>query len=603
MYVDERRNRPYVMTPAGPAYLVSAGDVGVFDTRDFGDVARNTKLLQSAIDHCRDRFLTCLLPAGRIYLDDTLHLGYGDPTVQYPYTGCEIRGVLESWDGVDHGTVIIAEFLDRPPINIQSSPWTRLSEFTVVGQNVYTPAWAHAPWPLRDVASYYVPGLEPGRYAPYSGIVINGRAGRLHGGQVTIQGVTLVGFEVGFAVNPDGTGGGLGNTISFTGGRIEYCAYCVSVCDANGRNIQIQHSLLGHAHTCLTNNTHGLQSGFPPLVVGGEWNSSYRAFDMSNGIAAFQVQGVSFEHIATIGKLGGGAQSAEQPSKLTGCAFYFGSDASVGELQNGEAIGLTCGGPVSIESSTFSTRFGVFNTIGDGQPVFKDCTFSPRPLDATAWPRDWSIGLGTPTYRREVQTDNCQFAAPGLPLLDPRGTFASPINDIPIASARATLSRGSMFARIGQTQYRIEVPPIWIECTAAQMRVGDVVFGRIKDTNPCVVGAANRAIPCMVWNGTGLDCLYDADQLDPTWSFTPLRVAPDIWAPTAPFTGSWAQGNKTIVTNVAADTVLRVGDFILGAGLAANTRVETVTPQLTVSEPTLASGDGAPLYFARLIPM
>lgn len=615
------------------------------DLREYADEGSPaiTDWMQTAVDDVRGICGELLLPYGVTEIDDTIHVGRGGLSDPGLFDTCCIKGRSVAYNGT-RGTMLRATHSDRPALNVQVAPYTVLENFSIAGQNILHTANANNPHPLRDVGDYYVAGLTPSRYAPYAGIAINAfgdtapsslpgatypnqPAGAIgNGGGVTVRNCLIRDFEIGFVVNPNGSGAGTGNTVKMDFCLITNCAYGVSLCDSNGRNVSLHEVIMAIVHTCLTNNTHGSRGGYPPVVIGGEWNACYQWIDMTAQVASFKMIGVSGESMNRIGSWYGG----QNPISLQGCQPHIGGDPTDPK----EALQFVTSGPAEISEMVFSIMDGspsVINTAGGAPVRWSRCLFN----SADTVSRDYHVGIGYHSYGGSSQLDRCHSRNSSAANFDASGVTSSPFQtvDQDDHSARMTLTLGTQLITIagaGAT-YKVDCGNRgWVDssgisaitwddnaetvsftATAGEFLVGDILMCGLKSTAPGRLTGdgqvvALRILPLMrvtISSGTSVtaEAIWHYDDIDQAQQAYLTWILPDQWATRATFTGTWTTGT-TVTTNTAPNLTLRAGDFIrAAAGLPSLVRVVSVdSTTITLSKSVTGARTAEPLYFGRL---
>ncbi|MEM8548298.1 MAG: glycosyl hydrolase family 28-related protein [Pseudomonadota bacterium] len=303
VYEVEAAGRPGpTLTVAGIALLPLASH-GMFDVRQFGAVGDgttdDTAALQLAIDmagYGPERAVV-RLPMGRFRITDTLHLGYGERPGGSPYTSITITGagmVYRGRNDVLGGTLIVADFADRPALNVQGARNSQISRLSLFGRNYHhvhgndMGAIGRPADSIDDTvrAAWVDPALPASamsRYAPYAAITIDGYAGnapdpaypgaarpawlgagpaygKAFSSNVRIAEVTATGFVAGLVVQPcDADGNGDFTTLAHC--QIDHCVYAVSVGNSQSRAVGVEATEIHKCWCAFTTNTHGRQRG------------------------------------------------------------------------------------------------------------------------------------------------------------------------------------------------------------------------------------------------------------------------------------------------------------------------------------------------------
>lgn len=635
----------------------SGAGAGFVDARDFSGtgsdtIFNTTAQLQAAIDYARSIGATLLLPPGNIELEDTLKLGYGDLTDPFLTAQVRIRGAGA------YQTIIHSNHNDRPAVNIQASPFAFLEDFTVTGLNDFSHHVSY--YPLRDIEEYFAAGITDHRYKPYAGVTLNAYSGtvaaenrypndpygRHSGGYMELHRMHISGFVAGICINPNGSNSGLGNGVLVNRCLVDFNTYCFSTCDANARNFTLTNCVAGASYCILTNNTHGLRGGFPPTVIGGEWNSTYRWFDMTPSVAGMLIEGVSGEEVQQLGVWGSGGTN---PLALKSCSLYFG--ATQGPEAGKEAVHLVGGGPIGFSGSVacLDSNPGVFNLNGDASMAFDGALFTKEPNPTKDWKiavqgqpfgglpkyeRVQSIGLGVGHDGRGVFTDTAvaiyNVYVPKRVCLRSNLTAVTvlspdPTND-PIYLRATTCNPGFVFTSsiAGPTFYDETETIVFSTTFPGECRVGDQLLWKLKDDAPGLYtsnGATLTNVPIVAlvvtaindtYNQVTCAAIFDYADLDQAWEHgSRAYIVPDQWAPGTefsqsftftPFTGTWLNASNSVTLSVNADNMLRVGDFIKADnGLPDLVRVDAVSgTTITLSKNSTSARTAERLYFGKL---
>lgn len=234
------------------------------------------------------------LPAGKYRITDTLHLGYGTANVQY--TSCDLEGDGAQYraDNSFSGTSIIADFNDRPAINVQGGRGNIISNLCIKGRNsdyVTSNQLGSILGTLNGiddtVAANWVnpafPASAGSRYAPYAGITIDAYCGpapataypavsypsflgaqtqynKALSSDVMVDNCYIDGFVVGVASKPSDADENADYTV-IRRTAIERCQYGISIGNTQSRAVHLDDVKCVFVHTALTTNKHGKQNG------------------------------------------------------------------------------------------------------------------------------------------------------------------------------------------------------------------------------------------------------------------------------------------------------------------------------------------------------
>jgi hypothetical protein len=266
------------------------------DTRWWGAKASESfdsaPAIQAAVNYAFyiERGGEVLLPAGRIKISNTIHIGYGTS-----YGSIVLKGYGKKYKSEEpfSGTSLVCSFSDRPAINIQGSIQSKLYNFSIKGllydwiDSHYLGGFNTAPT-LDDTVhtNWNDPSLsatQDDRYRPYAAITIDAYSSAdtgtsypavdysYLGGSVpqfnkitsqnnVIEDVFIDGFNTGVVIHPNGSDGN-GDFVKLVRVRGEKCKYFVSVCQTQSRTVSMIDCYAFQFFTGITNRTHGLQLG------------------------------------------------------------------------------------------------------------------------------------------------------------------------------------------------------------------------------------------------------------------------------------------------------------------------------------------------------
>ncbi|HKT55125.1 MAG TPA: glycosyl hydrolase family 28-related protein, partial [Caulobacteraceae bacterium] len=245
--------------------------------------------IQAAIDFAlfETRGAAVYLPAGVYRLGDALQLGYGAGG----FESLTLEGDGPSYRGRMGGTLLVADFSDRPALAVQGARMTRIRKLGLLGQNA---GWvltqklmARAPRvDDTDIAAWTDPTLHPhatSRYAPYAGVAIDPYSGpapnpayppvsyparlgpqtqygKSFSSDVLIEDCYIGGFVVALAIHPSDASGN-GDFIRIRNSICELCAYVISAGDGQGREVSAVQCGMSLFHTGVVNTVHGRRQG------------------------------------------------------------------------------------------------------------------------------------------------------------------------------------------------------------------------------------------------------------------------------------------------------------------------------------------------------
>ncbi|MEP0393187.1 hypothetical protein [Erythrobacter sp.] len=313
-------------------------------------------LMYTATGNARSRKLQ--LMTGTSTLTDTIHLGYGDAE----FRGIWLYGEGNSYGGnLDQhaGTVLACTHDDRPGINIQGARNSGIKDIYLEGVGVDEFLTITADFDASDPLSAFTSALTGVsvttglQYAPYSGITIDAYSGtapgtaypnvtfpaevgapaqygKTHSSLITLDNVTVKGFEVGCTFKPCDTSS-QGDWLK-TAGQVQFenCIYGLSIGNNQFRSSIVSPIRFRSVHTCLVTNKHGEQSGRAPTEMYIETSSlAYQLFEFGslNAITSCHIHG-NCETLVRLGEIAGGGSSGAGVLKMSGKFNFLDSETS-----------------------------------------------------------------------------------------------------------------------------------------------------------------------------------------------------------------------------------------------------------------------------------
>jgi len=278
----------------------------------------DTAALQAAIDHVlyfgKTNGRRLRMPAGLRRITNTIHIGYGDRYLDWQVIGDGARG-FDANAGYHSG--LIADFNDRPAINIQAARLCRLDSLAVLGCNhAWMVANESAIADRAVLASWRGPQMQSAgvdtRYAPYCGIAIDGYSGtrqaassypdasypawlgattqydKAASSEIKFRDVAAQGFEVGLALQPNLMPvASNGDFMSWTDCDLGLNLVGLAVAHSDARAIAIDRCRFHGCRTAIDGLSYG---GAAPNLAAQITNSSFdrvwRVFHVDLGISA-----------------------------------------------------------------------------------------------------------------------------------------------------------------------------------------------------------------------------------------------------------------------------------------------------------------------------
>jgi len=222
-------------------------------------------------------------------------------------------------------TMIFADFLFGPCINVQSARRTTIQNLGVVGRNVAAMAvWSNTAInrtnQISDVANYVTAGVNTGVNgydSTYTGFATD-KVNSQNSDEVTFKNVFSKGFYAGFYFSQ--AAGQNGDRMNIEDNSlVEGCTYGVILGNAQNRSHNYTSLNMQYIYCAYANNITGTGSLFN--VQGGQIILAYKLFDLSvlwDGQAS--INGLYAENISSIGTIGTSI-TASSSIAFTGCYF------------------------------------------------------------------------------------------------------------------------------------------------------------------------------------------------------------------------------------------------------------------------------------------
>jgi hypothetical protein len=540
----------------------------VVSVKDFGavgdGVADDTAAIQAAIDWVLYKNLPAssvfavppgigavYLPGGRYRITDTIHLGYG-----FMFQGIRFYGdgsVVANFTP-DKGTVIVADFNDRPAIAVSGGRGTSISDMGIFGKNwnwiLNNNLGSFAPPLIDDLdpANWVDPSFPASassRYAPYCGIAVDPYAGprpavsypdvnfpswlnyttqynKAFSDHTTMSRVDIQGFVVAIAIQPSDADGN-GDYTRVLDCRIQRNAYGISVGQTQSRDIAVSDVQFLHFYSAINTGLNGRQSGMP-------------AFDIRNcsfnfGIQAAKVNlifghGIAFqtcyaETLYRIGdfNVGGGSSDTTYPVGFYDCQFRFDSHFLRGMPQS---IITVDNAPVTFIGCSFysglspAPNFFVFQTSA-AQTAFINCSYRVRN-DAKALYEKVAVNGTCGMLMAACDTGIAQWIV--------RKDNAYNINTgnaIGTAGVRVATNIGPVTRNIGMPVYLKTIDPVGGDLQTVDQPVGFALQRGIWGKNLCAsVSQSGRTVTIDVTGAVTAQSLFQrgGDVGDVVWDNT-----------------------------------------------------------------------------------
>lgn len=404
--------------------VVSARDFGAIGAGD-DSVAKDTKALQAAIDHCVRTGAKLFIPAGVYKLTDTLRVyrlahspdacaalgrvpaAPSDRRLFAPFA-LEIMGEKGAYGIVGNDTVLLASFADRPALVIQGGAGVTISRVALEGLNDYLLEDGDTVALLddrtfvsalcRDGDNRLPAAPDNAICSPYAGVVIDpygasglpadggypGHEDDYHRNGLPSSGVTLeqcaIGrFVVGVLVSPSGT------STHSEGITISDCAFerhkvAVAICQGTSRDVVLRNvrseGSLFFVSTCSYGD--GSPSAEAPQIRGAVVASTKYVFNVNAPDASVVVEGLSCGQTLGLGFIES-AYGAEQPAlTFVGCNFDLAQTSPAIDTHLASTAGVRFVG----SSFTSSDRALPIRFCNGGPLAFSSCAFLDSGVDA-----------------------------------------------------------------------------------------------------------------------------------------------------------------------------------------------------------------------------
>ncbi len=601
----------------------------------------DTAALQAMINCSVDSVgVPMFLPGGVYKISDTLKLNPGEN-----FAGFTLRGAGSCASGAGFSTTIDAtSFGDRPAINIQGARHVTLEDLYILGKNTapYDNV-AAANYP-SDPAQWVSAGCSSGQHNPYAGIAIdayfttvppdpypNDPYGRsATSSYVTLRNITVSNFVVNYVISP--AGGYAGDTISLYDCVSNYGTYAFSSGNSQNRSLQLYQFVATGHFAVVTTVRHGTMGGNAPSIHGGIFQLAYKCFEgCSEGL--LKVIGLHTESVVNLGEFGHSSASFNYPTEFIGCVFGFFDNGGLSPASYWPAHIITAHNSIKFTGCTFDYyNQPAWNFYAEGTSpsnvrsiLFEDCLFhyqlSGKPYIFLGGTDDYGSG--------SIKFSGCSFPGAG----DGTNTLAiDSILQTDTLPARQPI--GQMVYEVvtrsgGRTTYKIDRLNDYGYTSAIGMSnvslsgsskgatlafdvgAGDVASFKLGDLlrwecyTYSLVYPYTDYMPCFrvdSINGTRITAtaIFDGFVTSPLPGS--IRIATPYH-----FNGVSSTGNthsNTTVDNVTEITNWKVGDFIRGAGIPADTRIVNIAgTTITLSKAATATATGVTLYNCKLTAM
>lgn len=439
-----------------------------------------------------------------------------------------------------------------------------------------------------------------------------------------VENVTIEGFVVGVAIGLSGASV-LSADLTFRNVTVWVCDVCYAIGQSQSRNLNIEYGNITNARTGIDGLNYGNRQGTPPQMLRQNFGYLYRIMVLNQSVGNCVLQDCYAESVVCIGQYGLGIAGFNAPLTFVGGDFNFGALG-----WTAAPILLETYGPTKfIGSNVYLTQGGdVLNFTMPVSPIlFDHCSFSGTSRAYIPSHIGLTLDAAYSGYAKfmDCWLDGASFGGSSFVISNDMGRSYG-VGKFNTANGR--------LAAVYQT-YRVSNgnaeciylpysagPEIWVggvsaltltsshvtfTCTSsAQLQTGDILFWQMLaqgySLNKSVVPALK--ISSIVGNNVTCTLLFDSNQYDSVANqpaTTAVAIAPNHWAPTVALTCTTTNGSTTL-SGVSPTTILQTGDFVVGSGIPANSRVVSGagTSTVVISQAATSTASGVSLYFGRL---
>lgn len=603
--------------PTGNEKSAADAQVPVANVRAFGakgnGLADDTEAIQSAVDYAiTGKLARVFFPQGKYRITDTVKVGYGDNT--------RISVSLEGLPSFLGHAEIIADFTDRPAINIQGGVGVRVKGLRVTGKNIAPEKVAKNIVTANTIATsvngWISPGCSNKQHSPYAGIAVDAYSGkppgdaypndpynRVHSSAIVIEDVTIMHFVVGVAVKPSDNDNNAEN-IKIQDSIIMYNTFAVSVGGAQQRNVALENVGIAGSYVAITTFRHGRQKGQFPLVYNSTFGLSFRLFEARGDLGVVNIDKVDAESFAEIGIFGKGISSIVSPATVSNSNLYiyrfdnYKSSRNVSTFTN-----------LKFSSCNFYTHEGLFNVAADGGGIvtLENSSFA----DLTEASDRFINSQLHNEHRLNVDRSFLSF--------DPPSKVISDVYKTDVVPKRLSISTntyeivefdtGKRF-RIDKPSHYVSVPVTNIALGTgtvsfrtsyqAKFRIGDYLYWQTDytplKTSSNYLGLLRRFVSGFFWPDQGLTSKYAwllpvlqvsaisgskitskmlATDIDKSYTPPSINILRTNFVNKVAATGDLNKGSNQI-TNVSYLDNFKVGDWIFGSGVPKDARIRSI---------------------------
>jgi hypothetical protein len=607
-----------------------------FTAAQIADVRARTKLLDvtaalnAAFAYGSNNNVAIYLPAGTYKVTDTL---WATPSGSV-FQSCHILGAGRGFASTAAQTIIDASTItSKPAINVTRGRGCYLGHFLLQGggKSIETDYAGHIEQMLYG-AVYVSGGFRDSRYSPHCGIAVDAGVGALppDGGyagfayqnvisgtaDITLDQLTIRQFVVGFMHNPE-SNAQQGDTVLVNHCQILDTKVGIAVGQAQARGITVIGGNIGWCRTCYDGQEYGQLQGNGPVFIDTQFGPAFEIFEGSLGFNPMQLVGGRCESVHRIGAVGQGVALSAFPVILDG----FDCHLLNREVFDGSAGGKRC--PIVLENAAGATIWkggflgddsaaGADSFIVMGEPCILEGVLIGRMVNKS---RPY-IG-GIVDFNQPTELRNCRVIDGGGATIigDDVRRFSHTGRYNAHWGENLVRDRNYLYQYVpgaGNTYVNIGVLSniVFAATTLAfdntdtpGIQVGDLVMWRFNLVGKSALKYIAPAAKVTGIVGATVTCalLYPRAYYDEAYAPGTASIVVTEWAPAQVLTGDLTNANA-VVNNVNPTTILQNGDWVAGAGIAANTRVAAGggTNTVTLSRNATATLNSAKLAWGGL---
>ena len=580
-------------------------------------VTDDTDPINTALECASDNLLLLRLGSKTYKITDTLHATPFGST----YQSCNIVGNGGGYSSSGSPTIIDAsEIVAKPAINIYKGRGIRLEDFCIVGGNTNIETDINIEDLLYD-ADYVGAGIRDSRYSPYCGICIDGGVGSIpaDGGytgftygeetsgsaNILINNVVIRRFVVGIMVNCE-NGASQGDNITVVNPNIFSCKIGIASGQGQARVLKVFGGNISYVRTVYDGLEYGAQQGSGIFFYGTQVGPAFEIYSGNSAIGSSGFYSIRGESLHRIGQSGIGIANSRYP------ILFSNSDI---HLLNNTLYGNRC--PIEFEAFSPTEFIGCsFVDDGDFSKALNLVAVSPIALKSciiTLYDRTKPF-IGTlKDYGFRVTIDRCHVIdSSSYIMYNGNDAYALPArfcghwstHNIDTPQYRYLYKHsvaGNYYYIANITSISFSATQVSFSTTgAAKLAVGDTILWQMKTVGKSLLQhtVAGAVIASIDGADVVCDLLYDRAYYDETWA-DGIFVLLVKWAPGSSLTGD--TNSNTTISNINNTNILKVGDWIKGTNIPADTRVTGINgTNVTINNAATGTTIGVALYYDRI---